>query len=522
MTSILKRKKPHIWTGSPHKDDGKKILTITLDNGAKLPLRFKPEEFDPEKGEMVQLGEYLATLNPQQSANLIEKAIKQQYDVSMLALASAAIGEFADGASFGVANWLGSHMAAAVGVGEGDYDARLQQARDSARVERTQAQSQHPNLMALAEGTGVAANPLTLLPFLGAAGKGVSALKGANLGGRLERAVLGDLRTSASAAPRVNYGVLNPAVVAHPGRLASMGEAAGKGATWGYAANALNRDTGEVNIDPAAARSGAEFAGGIQGLLNMAGPIGRALGRVVPRRPQAGNALPGETLQNSDFARRRLAAAHEDFSTIDSLFGESIDPTVKMRQAHDAALREGVDTFGNIANIPSLLGPQAEALAVQSAKVAPRSGQRLMDMAAKNAALQRERLQAGLLDSANVPRETAEQSLALEREAVEQASATHRDLAYRESVPMTGSINSLKAFDGWDKIYRSIRSDRKSQVKGSDDPLPRYDPDNGMPNLLPKSFNDFIDGFRYIPIRQYNKLVNKHGGDLPFERVEEG
>ena len=248
------------------------------------------------------------------------------------------------------------------------------------------------------------------------------------------------------------------------------------------------------------------------------------MSRAVPRgeRPQAGNALPGETLQNSDFARRRLAAAHEDFSTIDSLFGQSIDPTAQMRQAHNAALREGVGTFGNTANIPSLLGPQAEALSVQSAKAAPRSGQRLMDEAAENAALQRERLHGGLLDSANVPRETAEQSLALEREAVEQASATHRDLAYMESVPMTGSINSLKAFDGWDKIYRSVRGDRAAQVKGSDNPLPRYDPDNGMPNLLPKSFNDFIDGVRHIPIRQYHKLVNKHGGDLPFEKVEVG
>jgi hypothetical protein len=383
------------------------------------------------------------------------------------------------------------------------------------------AQALNPNSMALAEGTGVAINPLMAHPLIKAAGKGASALKGADLGGRLRRHVLGDLRTSASAVPRVNYGVVNPAVVAHPGRLVSMGEAAGKGGLWGYAANALNRDTGEINIDPAAARSGAEFAGLIQAILNSAGPVGRALGTVIPRggRPPAGSALPGETLQDSDFARRRLAAAHEDFSTIDSLFGESIDPTVQMRQAHDAALREGVGTFGNTANIPSLLGPQAEALAVQSAKLAPRSGQRLMDQAAKNAALQRERLHGGLSDSANVPPSTAEQSLALRNARVEATSGARRDAAYEQSVPVTGSINSLKSFSGWRKIYERIRGERAAQVGGSEDALPKYDPDTGMPNLLPESFDDFIDGVRYMKIRQYNKELRKHGSNLPYEHA---
>jgi hypothetical protein len=510
MASILKRKEPHIWTGSPHKDDGKKILTITLDNGVKLPLRFKPEVHDPEAGAMVQLGDFLATLNPQQSANLIEQKIKQQYDVSTLALASAAVGEFADGASFGIANWLGSHMAAAVGVGEGDYDARLQQARDSARVERTQAQSQFPNTMALAEGTGVAANPLMAHPLIKAVGKTVK---------------------GASAAPRVDYGVLNPALVAHPGRLASIGEAAGKGGLWGYAANAINNDTGEINIDPASARSGAEFAGGIQGLLNAAGPVGRLLSRAVPRSERPAptiDAISGENAVDSNNARLRLLSAHKGNSLRDSLFGTDIDPTAQLAKAHDDALLGGVDSFGNTSNIPSLMGSQAENLAVGSANIAPVSGQRVMDQERILAAQQAGRLNTELGRTANVPSSrlynlegrTAEQSMNLRNARVERTSGRRRDEAYPDQVPLAGSINSLKTFRGWNKIYENIRGDRAAQVGGSQNPLPKYDPNTGMPNELPKSFNDFVDSFRYIPVRQYNTLSAKHGGDLPFERVK--
>jgi len=418
--------------------------------------------------------------------------------------ASALIGRIADESTWGAATWLGHRLAAALDKGEGSFGDKVERASASERVGRTMVQALNPNSTAFAEGVGLITNPLMVHPLIRGAG-------------RISRG-----RNLAPTSPRaVNYGVLNPAVTAHPGRLASVGEAAGKGALWGYGANVLNNDTGEVNIDPDSARSGAEFAGGIQAVLNAAGPVGRALGTVIPRggRPP-GSALPGETLQDSDFGRRRLAAAHEDFSTIDSLFGKSIDPTVQMRQAHEDALREGVGTFGNTANIPSLLGPQAEALAVQSAKLAPRSGQRLMDQAAENAALQRERLHGGLLDSANVPPSTAEQSLALRNARVEATSGRRRDAAYEQSVPMTGSIDSLKSFSGWKKLYESVKTDRTAQVKGSENPLPRYDPDNGMTNLLPNSFNDFIDGFRYIPIRKFNKLLNKHGGDLPFERVE--
>ena len=509
----------------PEISDNEVVVPFPLDNGATVDIRFNKTRHNKELGAIQTIEDWWANASSRNRALLFERKLKEQYDMSAKGYASALIGRIADEATWGAATWLGHRLAAAFDEGEGSFGDKVKRASASERVGRTMGEAITPTSMALAEGTGLGINPLMAHPLikgLGRISRGAGRTPG--LQGVTSRAGI-NTRNLAPTSPRaVNYGVLNPAVVAHPGRLTSIGEAAGKGGLWGYAANALNNDTGEVNIDPASARSGLEFGGGIQAILNAAGPVGKALGKVIPRggRPQAGNALPGETLENSDFARRRLAAAHEDFSTIDSLFGESIDPTVQMRQAHDAALREGVGTFGNTANIPSLLGPQAEALAVQSAKVAPRSGQRLMDQAAENAALQRERLHGGLLDSANVPRETAEQSLALEKEAVDQASATHRELAYTESVPMTGSINSLKAFDGWDKIYRSTRSDRKSQVKGSDDPLLTYDPDNGMPNLLPKSFNDFIDGVRYIPIRQYNKLVNKHGGDLPFEKVEVG
>ena len=516
---ILKRKE------LPEISDEEVVYPFPLDNGATVDIRFKKTRHNKKLGVMQPIEDWWKTASPKNRAILFKRKLKEQYDMSAKGYASALIGRIADESTWGAATWLGHRLAAAFDKGEGSFGDKVKRASASERVGRTMGEAITPKSMALAEGTGLAINPFMVHPLIRGAGRiSRGAGRTPGLQGVTSRAGI-NTRNLAPTSPRaVNYGVLNPAVTQHPGRFASVGEAAGKGALWGYAANALNRDTGEINIDPAAARSGAEFAGGIQAILNAAGPVGRALSRAVPRSerpaPTIEGALPGETFKDSDFARRRLAAAHEDFSTIDSLFGESIDPTVNMRQAHDAALREGVGTFGNTANIPSLLGPQAEALAVQSAKVAPRSGQPLMDEIAGNAARQRERLHGGLLDSANVPRETAEQSLALEREAVEQASSTHRDLAYRESVPMTGSINSLKAFDGWDKIYRSTRSDRKSQVKGSDDPLLTYDPDNGMPNLLPKSFNDFIDGFRYIPIRQYNKLVNKHGGDLPFEKVE--
>jgi len=478
------------------------VYPFPLDNGATVDIRFKKTRPNYELGVMQPIEDWWANASPKNRAILFKRKLKEQYDMSAKGYASALIGRIADESTWGAATWLGHRLAAALDEGKGSFGDKVERASASDRVERTMVQALNPNSTAFAEGVGLITNPFMASALLKGVGKAAS--------------------RGASAAPRVDYGALNPATIAHPGRLASIGEAAGKGALWGYGANALNNDTGEINIDPDSARSGAEFAGLIQAILNSAGPAGRALGTVIPRggRPPAGSALPGETLQDSDFARRRLGAAHEDFSTIDSLFGESIDPTARMRQAHEDALREGVGTFGNTANIPSLLGPQAEALAVQSAKLAPRSGQRLMDQAAENAALQRERLHGGLLDSANVPRETAEQSLALEREAVDQASATHRELAYTESVPMTGSINSLKAFGGWDKIYRSVRGDRNAQVKGSDNPLPTYDPANGMPNLLPKSFNDFIDGVRYIPVRKFNKLLNKHGGDLPFERVE--
>ena len=436
------------------------VFPFPLDNGATVDIRFNKTRHNKELGEIQTIEDWWANASSRNRAILFKRKLKEQYDMSAKGYASALIGRIADEATWGAATWLGHNLSAALDKGEGSFGDKVQRSRDSARVERTMAQALNPNSMALAEGTGVAANPLMAHPLI--KGVGSAAARGA------------------SAAPRVDYGVLNPATIAHPGRLASIGEAAGKGALWGYGANALNNDTGEINIDPAAARSGAEFAGGIQGILNAAGPVGRALSRSVPRgeRLPAGNALPGETPQSSEFARLRLLQAHENASTADNLFASSIDPTAEMSQLHNAALREGVGTFGNTGSIPSLLGSQADALGVASAKLAPTSGQELMNQAARNAAAQRERLHGSILDSANVPPSTAEQSLALRNARVEATSGRRRDEANPRLVPVAGSIESLRNFEGWGKIYRSVRGDRAAQVKGSDNPLPRYDPDH--------------------------------------------
>ncbi|MHC4635554.1 MAG: hypothetical protein ACYSYU_10180 [Planctomycetota bacterium] len=308
----------------------------------------------------------------------------------------------------------------------------------------------------------------------------------------------------------VDLSVLNPATIGSNFGLGQVLEAGAKTGLY----------TGATNVG-----MGGEFG---EGFYPGAG-IGSAAQTAINMVPKLAPLARGETKRKStpeELARHRLlhGSRMETAKGRANMFPSISGPDALLRDLQAQGVADA-DRLGVPVTIPEALGREGSELQIASARLSPSSGQQVAD----------DLYERGVEASSRLRDEARQQSFppdtlsaAQAQRAMEEVSKPieqiQRDSAYgqRTTLTDTGSINVLKAWPTWRELYKSVVRDRETIVgmnKGQAG-YSRYWSD-GYPKLLPKGFDDFIDGIRYLPPRDYNRLVQQLGADnLPFESLK--
>lgn len=475
---------------------------VPLGNGSIVPLSFKAygpvinrEDVDgnPLPPKFMSFDDMWSELDDWERADLITRKLRDQYELGPVDLAKGVLNRLANSATWELGDEIGSVMGAAVGFGEGEtFKERQENILKSERAQNELFEALYPRLSSVATGSGVALDPTIILGGVTPA----------------VRAAAGSVRPAMTTAKGVDYSVLNPATI---GSGTGLGQVVEAGAKTGLYTGATNVGLGgefDEGLYP-----GVGIGSGLQTVINM-----------IPKTrggPQASRkSTPEELARQRLLHGSRMETAKGRANMLPSISGP--DPLLRDLQAQGVA---DPNRLGVPVTIPEALGREGSELQIASARLSPSSGQQVADDLYERGVEATSRLRdearqqsfpPDTLSAAQAQRGTEDVSKLIEQ--------IQRDSAYgqRTTLTDTGSINVLKAWPTWGELYKSVVRDRETTVgmnKGQAG-YSRYWSD-GYPKLLPNNFNDFIDGVRYLPPRDYNRLVQQLGADnLPFESLK--
>lgn len=473
-----------------------------------IPLTFKAvapvinrEDSDgnPLPPKVMSFDEMWAEINDWQRTDLVTRELRKQYEMEPMELATGVLRRLANSATWELGDEVGSFMGASLGFGEGgSFKERQEDILNKERSADQLFETFKPDLYDFTTGAGVAFDPTVVL-----GGVMPAVRAGANV---MRPATASPVRPAMTTSQGVDYSVLNPATIGSNFGLGQIAEAGAKTGLY----------TGATNVG-----LGGEFD---EGLYPGVG-IGSGLQTVINMVPKLAPLARGETRRKSnpeELARQRLLhgsrmeTATGRANMLPSISGP--DPLLRDLQAQGVA---DPNRLGVPVTIPEALGREGSELQIASARLSPSSGQQVADdlyergVEATSRLRDEARQQSFPPDTLSAPqaqRATEELTKPIEQEL--------RETAYGQRTTFTGAgaINVLKAWPTWRELYKSVVRDRETIVKANKGQAgySRYWSD-GYPKLLPNNFNDFIDGVRYLPPRDYNRLVQQLGSDnLPF------
>lgn len=470
---------------------------VPLGNGSVVPLSFKAygpvinrEDADgnPLPPKFMSFDDMWSELDDWERADLITRKLRDQYELGPVDLAKGVLNRLANSATWELGDEVGSVMGAAMGFGEGEtFKERQENILKSERAQNELFEALYPTLSSVATGSGVALDPTIVLGGVTPA----------------VRAAAGSVRPAMTTAQGVDLSVLNPATIGSGTGLGQVVEAGAKTGLY----------TGATNVG-----MGGEFGEGFYPGAGM-GSAAQTLINMVPRT--RGGPQPSRASTPEELARQRLIHASRMETSGNRLFPSvgGADPLLRDLQAQGVA---DAERLGVPVSIPEALGREGSELQIEAARLAPTSGQKVADVLRNREAQASSRLRDEARQQSFPPDTLSAAEAQRAREAITDPIETElRQSAYGQRTTFTdsGVIGTLKAWPAWKELYNSVRNDRKTLVeanKGKPD-YNRYWSD-GYPKLLPNNFNDFIDGIRYVPPRDYNRLVQQLGaGNLPFQ-----
>lgn len=470
---------------------------VPLGNGSIIPLSFKAygpvinrEDSDgnPLPPKFMSFDDMWSELDDWERADLITRKLREQYELGPVDLAKGVLNRLANSATWELGDEIGSVMGAALGFGEGEtFKERRENILESERAQNELFETLYPTLSNVATGSGVALDPTIVLGGVTPA----------------VRAAAGSVRPAMTTAKGVDYSVLNPATIGSGTGLGQVVEAGAKTGLY----------TGATNVG-----LGGEFDEGFYPGAGM-GSAAQTIINMVPRT--RGGPQPPRASTPEDLARQRLLHASRMETSGNRLFPSvgGADPLLRDLQAQGVA---DAERLGVPVSIPEVLGREGSELQIEAARLAPTSGQQVADVLRNREAQASSRLRDEARQQSFPPDTLSAAEAQRAREAITDPIETElRQSSYGQRTTFTdsGVIGTLKAWPAWKELYNSVRNDRKTLVeanKGKPD-YNRYWSD-GYPKLLPNNFNDFIDGIRYVPPRDYNRLVQQLGaGNLPFQ-----
>jgi hypothetical protein len=449
---------------------------------------------NPLPPKMMSFDDMWSELDSWERVDLITRKLKEQYELEPMELATGFMSRLANSATWELGDEAGSYMGAFLGeIGEAvglldekDFKQRQKEILEDARARDSLFEALAPNAYNIGTYGGFAVDPTMVLGGISPALRTSARASG--------------VRPSMQAASGVDYSVLNPATISSNFGLGQIAEAGAKTGLYGGATNVgLGGEFGE------GFESGAALGSGIQGVINMASS---ALSPRVASTP-------------TQRARERLLHAARMDASGGRLFRvpDMGSPEAMLRGLQSAGM-EDASRLGVPTTIPESLGREASALQQEATRLARASGQDVADSLFEREVEASNRLASEMRGRGNIPDDlTAEQAIA--RRAAEQKPFEDelRDAAYGQRTSFTGSgaINTLKAWPYWKTLYSSVVADRLTRVNSAKG-KPGYSQywEDGYPKLLPKNFNDFVNGIRYIPERDFRRLVQQHGESLPF------
>ena len=441
---------------------------------------------------------YWSSLDSATKALAVKKALKKQYKLTTGALAKGFLYSVANTASWNFGDDIDAFVRSA-------YSGKdRSEILEGIQAEQAMYETMAPTASNISKGIGYATDPTIVLAGINAARTGNPSSLAAAAAARR------------GAVPLTS--VINPAELVSQRAVPQIVEAAGKTGLDMY-----GRALGEGYADSDALRSGTELGGGIQAIIRALPPVARAAFR---------GRSPMSVSEATRAAQQRVIGTLLRDSTTSGSLGQNLDPLMAARMAQrDAEMGSSISDPRSLASIS---GRNLEDVQSQATKVEPVSGQRVADAAQERAASIQKRIEESARSTGNVPYyggrseldqiPTAQQSINLRESRVTPVGERLRESAYagpRTSTSEHRIVTALREWEPWRDIYNTVRVERAGQVLGTGkNRIPRVDSE-GVPTLLPKSFDDYLDGKRLIPSSTYSDQVARMGGEsnLPYTRV---